>query len=94
MPDLGARLLRCFSSVFADLSADEIRAASVESLGAWDSLSAVTLIAVLQQEFGLQIALADYPKLKSFQAVEAYIRSRNGAAQPNTHSATASKEIQ
>jgi acyl carrier protein len=94
MPDLDARLLRCFSSVFADLSAEQIRAASVESLGAWDSLAAVMLIAVLQQEFGLQIALADYPKLKSFQGVETYIRSRNGAVQPKTHSATASKESQ
>jgi acyl carrier protein len=97
MPDLDARLLRCFSSVFADLPPEEIRAASAESLSAWDSLAAVTLIAVLQQEFGLQIALADYPKLKSFAAIDAYIRSHNGAGQngagpANTHSASASKE--
>ena len=104
MPDLEARLVRCFSSVFADLAPEEIRTASAESLGAWDSLAAVTLIAVLQEEFGLQIALADYPKLKSFQGIESYIRSRNGAGQneasqngagqSKTYSASASKESQ
>jgi acyl carrier protein len=99
MPDVDARLLRCFSSVFVDLSPEEIRAASTESLSAWDSLAAVTLIAVVQQEFGLQIALADYPKLKSFASIEAYLRSRNGAGQTGageskTHSATARQESQ
>jgi acyl carrier protein len=99
MPDLDARLVRCFSSVFADLPPEEIRAASAESLSAWDSLAAVTLIAVLQQEFGLQIALADYPKLKSFQAIELYIRSRNGAGQngagqTKTHSPNPNRESQ
>ena len=96
MPDLDARLLRCFSSVFAELPPEEIRAATAESLSAWDSLAAVTLVAVLQQEFGLQIALADYPKLKSFQAIESYLRSRNGAAQSQakTDSAIVTQESQ
>ena len=94
MSDLDARLVRCFSSVFADLSPEQIRAASTASLDSWDSLASVTLIAVLQEEFGLQVALADYPKLKSFQAVDAYLRSRNGAVQAQTHSAAATRENQ
>jgi len=94
MLDLETRLMRCFSSVFAELSPEEIRAASAESLSAWDSLAAVTLIAVLQQEFEVQISLADYPKLKSFDAVERYLRSRNGAGQAKLHSTAAGREAQ
>jgi acyl carrier protein len=72
-----ARLVRCFSSVFLDLTPEQIRTASVESVPAWDSLAAVTLVAVLQEEFGLQIELIDLPELVSFVAVENYVRKHN-----------------
>jgi acyl carrier protein len=74
MDDLERRLVRCFSSVFSDLTPEQIHAASVESVPAWDSLAAVTLIAVLQQEFGIPINLVDLPELVSFDAVENYVR--------------------
>jgi acyl carrier protein len=70
------RLIRCFSSVFPDLTAEQIRTASVESVPAWDSLAAVTLVAVLQEEFGLQISLMDLPELVSFVAVQNYVRKQ------------------
>ena len=74
MDDLEGRLVRCFSSVFSGLTPKQIHAASVESVAAWDSLAAVTLIAVLQQEFGIPINLMDLPELGSFHAVENYVR--------------------
>jgi len=77
MDEMEGRLVRCFSSVFSDLTTEQIHAASVESLPAWDSLAAVTLVAVLQQEFGLQINLIDLPELVSFEAIQNYIRKRN-----------------
>jgi acyl carrier protein len=80
MDEMENRLVRCFSSVFPDLSAEQIRAASVESVPAWDSLAAVTLVAVLQEEFGLQISLMDLPDLVSFVAVEKYVREHNSAS--------------
>ena len=67
------RLVRCFSSVFPDLSPEQIRTATAESLSAWDSLAAVTLVAVLQQEYGIQINLMDLPDLDSFKAVRNYV---------------------
>jgi acyl carrier protein len=73
MPDLHDRLVRCFSAVFPDLSDEQIRSASTESLSAWDSLAAVTLVAVLQQEFGLEIDLGDLEKLISFERAKSYI---------------------
>ena len=74
MSELESRLIRCFSSVFPALTPEEIRAASAQSLAAWDSLAAVTLVAVVQQEFDVQIDLLDMPELDSFEAFESCLR--------------------
>ncbi|MGA2844795.1 MAG: acyl carrier protein [Candidatus Acidiferrales bacterium] len=80
MDEVESRLIRCFSSVFSDLTAEQIRAVSVESVPAWDSLAAVTLVAVLQEEFGLQINLIDLPELVSFAGVLNYVRKHKSAS--------------
>jgi len=69
------RLLRCFSSVFPNLPPNQICLASVQTVREWDSLAAVTLVAVLQEEFALQIDFADLPHLDSFEAVRRYLGS-------------------
>jgi acyl carrier protein len=74
MPELDDRLTRCFASVFPALGPDQIHAASVESVPAWDSLAAVTLIAVLEQEFNTRIELMEMPELTSYQAVRDYLQ--------------------
>jgi acyl carrier protein len=73
MPEIDDRLTRCFASVFPALSAEEIHRASVESVAAWDSLAAVTLVAVLEQEFDTQIDLMELPDLTSYEAVRNYL---------------------
>lgn len=73
MPDVDDRLTRCFASVFPDLSPDEIRAASIGSVPTWDSLAAVTLVAVLEQEFDVQIDIMELPDLTSYDAVRSYL---------------------
>jgi acyl carrier protein len=74
MPELDDRLTRCFGSVFPALPPDQIQAASVESVPAWDSLAAVTLIAVLEEEFNTQIDLMEMPELTSYTAVRDYLQ--------------------
>ncbi len=74
MSELDDRLRRCFASVFPSLPPDQIHAATVESVPAWDSLAAVTLIAVLEQEFNTQIDLMELPELTSYQAVRDYLQ--------------------
>jgi acyl carrier protein len=76
MPEIDDRLTRCFASVFPALSAEEIRRAGVESVAAWDSLAAVTLVAVLEQEFDTQIDLMELPDLTSYEAVRNYLEKR------------------
>jgi acyl carrier protein len=74
MPELDDRLTRCFASVFPALSPDQIRAASVETVPDWDSLAAVTLIAVLEEEFNISIDLMEMPELTSYSAVRDYLQ--------------------
>jgi acyl carrier protein len=76
MSELEDRLIRCFGSVFDDLTRDQIRSVSAEMLPAWDSLASVTLVAVLEQEFNMQIDLLDLPELTSFLSVQTYIRNK------------------
>jgi acyl carrier protein len=74
MNNLEHRLVRCFSSVFPDLNEDQIRNASVDSVPGWHSLASVTLISVVQEEFGVQVGLTDLPNLVSFSAVQNYVQ--------------------
>jgi acyl carrier protein len=77
MSERETQLVRCFSSVFPDLPPERIRDASAESLAAWDSLASVTLAAVVQQVFGVQIDLLDLPELDSFDAFRTYLDRRS-----------------
>ena len=74
MDNLEHRLVRCFSSVFPELNEDQIRNASIDSLPDWHSLASVTLISVVQEEFGVQVGLTDLPNLVSFSAVQNYVQ--------------------
>lgn len=80
MRDLDERLERCFSSIFPDLAPAEIRTARIESVRGWNSLAAVTLLAVVQEEFGLEIGLTDISELVSYESIQNYIRAHNGVA--------------
>jgi acyl carrier protein len=73
MPEQEDRLIRCFASVFPGLSQEEIRSAGAESTGTWDSLSAVTLAAVIEEEFDVAIDPDILPQLDSFEAFRMYL---------------------
>jgi acyl carrier protein len=75
------RLLRCFASVFPGLSPDDIRVAGREMTGSWDSLSAVTLAAVIQEEFRVEIDPQVLLDLDSFEAFRVYLRGLNPAGE-------------
>ena len=75
MSELVNRLTLCFASVFPGSTEEEIRNASTESVGVWDSLSSVTLAAVIQEEFNLEIDPDVLPNLDSFQAFRDYLQT-------------------
>jgi acyl carrier protein len=74
------RLVRCFSAVFPTLTGDEIRAADVTSLINVDSLAGVTLVAVIDEEFGVAMDIDGLLELGSFQSIQEFLlkRSRSG----------------
>jgi acyl carrier protein len=74
MPDTRARLVKCFSAVFPELSEQEIALASPLSVGAWDSLASVTLLSVLEEEFEVQIDPDALDQLVSFSLILDYLQ--------------------
>ncbi len=64
----------CFTIVFPNLICDEASAATLEPIGAWDSLAPVTLAAVLWEEIGIQIDISDLPQLDLLQFIQRYLR--------------------
>jgi acyl carrier protein len=76
MADGTAVLQRCFAAVFPELPPDEISSASVDTVPEWDSLASLTLVAVLEEEFGVEISELDLPDLTSFAAVREYLQRK------------------
>lgn len=74
MADLRARLIDCFGAVFSNLERDAIPRATTETLERWDSLATVTLVAVVQEEFGVEVEPEDFPSFTSFDGVLGYLR--------------------
>jgi acyl carrier protein len=81
MDDHRSRLVKCFSAVFPELSADEIDRAQPDTVAGWDSIANVTLLAVIEEEFGIAVAPEDIEGLTSFPALLAYVRAGAPAAQ-------------
>ena len=76
MTELRESLVRCFAAVFPALPAEEIPRASVETVEEWDSLAAVTLLTVLEEEFDVEIDELDLPGLRSFDAVHRHLQAQ------------------
>jgi len=70
------RIRKCFSTVFPNLIADEIQRASVTSIATWDSLATVTLVSVIEEEFGVTIGPEEYEYIVSFDLVNQCLQSK------------------
>ncbi len=69
MSSMEERLKECFTAVFPNLTSDEILRSSTASVATWDSLATVTLISVIEEEFGVTIAPEEYEYIVSFDLV-------------------------
>lgn len=72
--NLTDRLARCFQEVFPLLTRNQTLTASQSNTNTWDSLRAVTLIAVIEEEFGVE-DLEQLVGLDSFAAIHAHLES-------------------
>jgi acyl carrier protein len=75
MDDIKQRVTNCFSTVFPDLTEEEIHRASQEKVSSWDSIAAITLVNVIEDEFGTQLDLDILPELTSFDLVLNHVES-------------------
>jgi acyl carrier protein len=78
MHDLQTRLTDCFAATFADLPAAEIPRASVETVGDWDSMATITLLSVVEEEFGVRVPPEDILRFTSFTGILNYLEDRVG----------------
>lgn len=81
MDPVRAKLKQCFSTVFPDLPEDQIEAASQDTVAEWDSVAAITLINVIEDEFGVQLDLDRVADLSSFDQIANHLNELvSGAA--------------
>jgi len=69
------RLSKCFAVYFSGLSPEEIPRASMATVGEWDSMASVTLIAIVAEEFAIEVAPEDYAKFVSFDLILDYLQN-------------------
>ena len=61
------RLMHCFQLVFPNLPENQIVTSTPASISAWDSVATVTLISVVEEEFGIRLDLENVEELISFE---------------------------
>jgi len=73
-------LIKCFSAVFPQLRTGDIPQATPESVKGWDSVATVTLLAMLEQEFSIEVDFTAVEEFGSFPSILAYIQRQKGAS--------------
>jgi acyl carrier protein len=79
MDDPQARLARCFRAAFPNLSNEEVLRASTTTVKEWDSVASVTLFAMIEEEFGLEMDLQDLANMVSFERVLNYLQNSSAS---------------
>lgn len=80
MDELKDRLTRCFQVVFPDLPESEISSASQANTPRWDSVAAITLVNVMEEEFDMEMDFDSLADLISFELVLEYLKKAEKAA--------------
>ncbi len=73
MDEIRPKLIECFQTVFPTLSVAEIPNVSQSSWALWDSVAAITLVNVVEEEFGIEMDLEQVGDLDSFARIHEYL---------------------
>ena len=63
------RLIDCLAAVFPSLDREQIPFVTVASVKDWDSLTFVNIIALVQEEYGVDITPDDFDEISSFDLI-------------------------
>ena len=75
MDNIEQQLEKLFRTVFPDVPSECVRQASAHSVKSWDSVTAITLLTLIEEEFGIQIDFqGDIDRLTSFISIADYLR--------------------
>ena len=74
MAEIESRLINCFATVFPELGPPEIPSVSMGSLASWDSLAGITLLSLIEEEFGISISPDDAAGMLSFELILHYLQ--------------------
>jgi acyl carrier protein len=77
MDEMQERLVKCFETVFPGLPAGEIPQSSQANNSGWDSVAAITLVNVIEDEFGFVLDYELLPELVSFDRILAYVKTQS-----------------
>lgn len=80
MTNIDERLAKCFAIALPDLPRGEIQRASQKAVPKWDSLAMVNLLALIEEEFAVQISDEDLGRMTSFASILEYLQKKTGAA--------------
>lgn len=75
MDEIQDRLVKCFENVFPDLPIGEIPHCSQVTNSKWDSVASITLVNVIEDEFGFEMDFDDLPELNSFERILSHVRT-------------------
>ena len=73
MDETQTRLIKCFQTVFPEMPENEIPKATQTSVAAWDSIAAITLLNVIEDEFQITMDLELAGDLDSFQKIHHHL---------------------
>jgi acyl carrier protein len=76
MDNSETRLVKVFEAVFPDLSPDQIPSASQDTVQNWDSVAAITLMNLIEEEFSIQMDFEDLGDLTTFAKILAYVDAK------------------
>jgi acyl carrier protein len=71
--EIEKRLVTTFEAVFPDMSPEQIRAAEQPNVEAWDSIAAINLITVVEEQFEVELDFEELSRQTSFQALADYL---------------------
>ena len=80
MTNIEERLAKCFAIALPDLPRTEIPRTVQSSVPRWDSLAMVNLLALIEEEFAIQISDDDLGRMTSFESILDYLQSKAAGA--------------
>jgi acyl carrier protein len=79
MDDTQVRLANCFLNLFPSMTPEEIQTASPTTVTGWDSLTSLTLLTLVGEEFNIEMDFEDLLEGLSYRRILEYLQHKAAA---------------